>query len=52
MLRLFAVRLENGQLLTDAVGFTRYFEHKMDAKKARDKHPGAVVVLGPDHDRA
>lgn len=45
MLRLFAVRLPDGSLLP------RYFEDKPTAKRERDKHPGAVVVLGPDHHR-
>ena len=51
-MRLFAVRLADSTLLTDDKGLTRYFSDKKEAKYNRDKHAGAVVVLGPDHVRA
>jgi hypothetical protein len=44
-MKLFAVRLADGTTLP------QYFDDKMAAKKVRDQHPGAVVVLGPDHVR-
>jgi len=44
-MKLFAVRLADGTTLP------QYFDNKMAAKKVRDQHPGAVVVLGPDHVR-
>jgi hypothetical protein len=51
-MKLFAVRLASGQLLTDTHGQPAYFDDKKEAKRKRDQHPGAVVVLGPDHVRA
>jgi len=44
-LRLFAVRLPDGSLLPS------YFGSKAEAKAVRNRHDGAVVVLGPDHKR-
>ena len=52
MQRLFAVRLPDGQLLANVHGQPAYFDDKKEAKRKRDQHPGAVVVLGPDHVRA
>jgi hypothetical protein len=51
MQRLFAVRLPDGSLLTDTKGQPAYYDDKKEAKRVRDRHSGAVVVLGPDHYR-
>jgi hypothetical protein len=50
-MKLFAVRLTDGNLLTDAKGQVVYFDDKKEAKHSRDKYADAVVVLGPDHNR-
>ena len=44
-MRLFAVRLADGTTLP------QFFDDKKAAKRVRDQHAGAVVVLGPDHTR-
>lgn len=52
-MKLFAVRLADGSLLRSAqTNQPIYFDDKMQAKKVRNQHDGAVVVLGPDHKRA
>lgn len=52
-MKLFAVRLSDGNLLQSAyTGQPLYFDDKMQAKKMRNQHDGAVVVLGPDHNRS
>ena len=52
-MKLFAVRLNDGNLLQSAyTGQPLYFDDKMQAKKMRNQHDGAVVVLGPDHNRS
>lgn len=66
-MKLFAVRLPDGSLMTDTKGQPVYFDDKKEAKRVRDRlneherlhsvHGGtprkgdAVVVLGPDHAR-
>jgi hypothetical protein len=66
-LKLFAIRLPNGSLLTDTHGQPVYYDDKKEAKRIRDRltehenlhsvlggtpHKGGVViVLGPDHAR-
>ena len=50
-MKLFAVRLPDGSLMTDTKGQPVYFYDKKEAKRVRDRHEGAVVVLGPDHAR-
>lgn len=66
-MKLFAVRLPDGSLMTDTKGQPVYFDDKKEAKRVRDrlneheylhsvhgKTPrkgDAVVVLGPDHAR-
>jgi len=50
-MKLFAVRLPDGSLMTDTKGQPVYFDDKKEAKRVRDRHPRAVVVLGPDHAR-
>lgn len=50
-MKLFAVRLNDGNMLTDSNGKVVYFNDKKEAKYNRDKHTDAVVVLGPDHNR-
>lgn len=50
-LKLFAIRLTDGSLLTDAKGQSVYYDDKKEAKRIRDRHDGACVVLGPDHSR-
>lgn len=51
-LKLFAIRLPDGSLLTDTKGQPVYYDDKKEAKRIRDRHhDGAVVVLGPDHSR-
>jgi len=43
MKHLVGVRLADGTMVP------RYFHFKWQAKRERDQHPGACVVLGPDH---
>jgi hypothetical protein len=50
-MKLFAVRLPDGSLLTDTAGRPVYYDDKQEAKRVRDRHDGACVVLGPDHHR-
>lgn len=50
-MKLFAVRLPGWGLLTNTKGQPIYYDDKKEAKRMRDRHPGAVVVLGPDHAR-
>jgi len=51
-MKLFAVRLTDGSLLrSDRTNETVYFDDKKEAKRQRDRHDGACVVLGPDHYR-
>ena len=66
-LKLFAVRLPDGSLLTDTKGQPVYYDNKKEAKRIRDRltehenlhsvlggtpHKGdGAVVLGPDHFR-
>lgn len=50
-MKLFAVRLPDGSLMTDTKGQPVYFDDKKEAKRVRDRHESAVVVLGPDHAR-
>jgi hypothetical protein len=51
-MKLFAVRLTDGSLLrSERTGETIYFDDKKEAKRQRDRHDGACVVLGPDHAR-
>jgi hypothetical protein len=50
-MKLFAVRLPDGSLLTDTAGRPVYYDDKQEAKRVRDRHDGACVVLGPDHRR-
>lgn len=51
-MKLFAVRLADGSLLcAERTGEVVYFDDKKEAKRMRDRHTGAVVVLGPDHMR-
>ena len=50
-MKLFAVRLPDGSLLTNTKGQPIYYDDKKEAKRMRDRYPGAVVVLGPDHVR-
>lgn len=51
-MKLFAVRLPDGKLVTSKyTGEVVYFDDKKEAKNMRDRHDGAVVVLGPDHRR-
>lgn len=49
-LRLFAVQLPNGKLLTAPTNEPMYFTDKKVAKTYRDKN-GGIVVVGPDHRR-
>lgn len=52
-MKLFAVRLADGSLLRSAFSdLPVYFDDKMQAKKVRNQHDGACVVLGPDHHRS
>jgi hypothetical protein len=66
-MKLFAIRLPDGNLLTDTKGQPVYYDDKKEAKRIRDRlnehehlhsvlggtpHKGAAaVVLGPDHSR-
>jgi hypothetical protein len=50
-MKLFAVRLADGNLLANDKGQVIYFDDKKEAKHSRDKYADAVVVLGPDHNR-
>lgn len=51
-MKLFAVRLPDGNLVTsERTGEVVYFDDKKQAKRIRDQHDGACVVLGPDHFR-
>jgi len=50
-MKLFAVRLSDGSLLADASNKPVYYDDKKEAKRIRDRHEGACVVLGPDHHR-
>jgi hypothetical protein len=50
-MRLFAIRLPSGSLLSGTKGQPVYYDDKKEAKRVRDRHDGAVVVLGPDHIR-
>ena len=66
-LKLFAIRLPDGSLLTDTHGQPVYYDDKQDAKRIRDRltehehlhsvlgktpYKGdVVIVLGPDHSR-
>lgn len=50
-LKLFAIRLPDGSLLTDTHGQAVYYDDKKEAKRIRDRHDGSCIVLGPDHSR-
>ena len=66
-MKLFAIRLPDGSLVTNTKGEPVYFDGKKEAKRVRDrineheylhsvhgKTPrkgGATIVLGPDHFR-
>ena len=51
-LKLFAIRLPDGSLLTDTHGQPVYYDDKKEAKRIRDRHgDDGVIVLGPDHSR-
>jgi hypothetical protein len=50
-MKLFAIRLPDGNLLTDTKGQPVYYDDKKEAKRIRDRHDGSAVVLGPDHSR-
>lgn len=51
-MKLFAIRLPSGSLLlSDRTNEPVYYDDKQEAKRIRDRHDGAVVVLGPDHKR-
>lgn len=66
-MKLFAIRLPDGSLLTDTKGQPVYYDDKKEAKRIRDRlnehehlHSvtgetprvgAAAVVLGPDHAR-
>jgi hypothetical protein len=51
-MKLFAIRLPDGSLLTNTKGQPVYYDDKKEAKRIRDRHhDGAAVVLGPDHSR-
>ena len=52
-MKLFAIRLTDGSLLSDDRGQPLYFDDKKEAKRVRDRNGDdtAVIVLGPDHSR-
>lgn len=51
-MKLFAIRLPDGSLVvSERTGQPVYFDGKKEAKRVRDRHDDAVVVLGPDHVR-
>ena len=52
-MKLFAIRLTDGSLLSNDRGQPLYFDDKKEAKRVRDRtgDDTAVIVLGPDHSR-
>ena len=51
-LKLFAIRLPDGSLLTDTHGQPVYYDDKKEAKRIRDRRgDDGVIGLGPDHSR-